>query len=74
MYLHSWEFDPEQPRVPGAGRAQTARHYVSLSRTLPRVRRLIEMLKGAGGCFMTARDFVERVVAPGAPSPRVEGV
>ena len=74
MCLHSWEFDPEQPRVPGAGRARTARHYVSLSHTLPRMRRLIETLKGAGGCFMTARDFVERVVAPGAPSPRVEGV
>ena len=73
MYLHSWEFDPEQPRVAGAGRVRTARHYVSLSRTLPRLRRLIEMLEKAGGRFMTAREFVERVAAPGAPSLRPEG-
>jgi len=72
MYLHSWEFDPEQPRVAGAGRVRTARHYVSLSRTLPRMRRLIAMLDGAGASFMTARDFVERVVARRRPSPRAE--
>ncbi|MGH7302182.1 MAG: polysaccharide deacetylase family protein [Candidatus Rokuibacteriota bacterium] len=73
MYLHSWEFDPEQPRVVGAGRVRTARHYVSLSRTLPRMRRLIAMLEKAGGRFMTARDFVERVAPPGGPPPRPEG-
>jgi len=71
MYLHSWEFDPDQP-VHGAGRVRTARHYVSLSRTLPRMRRLIEMLKGSGGSFMTARDYVERIVAPAAPALREE--
>jgi len=73
MYLHSWEFDPDQPRVNGAGRVRTARHYVSLSRTLPRMRRLIEMLKGAGGSFITARDYVERIVAPAVPALRGEG-
>jgi len=72
MYLHSWEFDPDQPRVDGAGRVPTARHYVSLSRTLPRMRRLIEWLTGAGASFMTAKDFVERVAGPGAPLPRAE--
>jgi polysaccharide deacetylase family protein (PEP-CTERM system associated) len=72
MYLRSWEFDPEQPRVPGAGRVRPARHYVSLSRTLPRMRQLIEWLKGAGASFMTAKDFVERVAGPGKPLPRAE--
>lgn len=71
MYVHSWEFDPEQPRVPGAGRVRTARHYVSLSRTLPRIRRLIAMLRDLEAGFMTARDFVERVMTPGA-SPSLE--
>jgi polysaccharide deacetylase family protein (PEP-CTERM system associated) len=73
MYLHAWEFDPDQPRVGGAGRVRTARHYVSLSRTLPRMRRLIEWLEGAGASFMTARDFVERVAARDATSSLVEG-
>jgi Domain of unknown function (DUF3473) len=72
MYLHSWEFDPDQPRVRGAGRVRTARHYVSLSRTLPRMRQLIAWLEGAGARFMTARDFVERV-APLGPPPQAEG-
>lgn len=71
MYLHAWEFDPRQPRVAGAGTVRAARHYLNLSRTLPRMRRLIAMLDGLGAGFMTARDFVERVV--GAPSPRAEG-
>jgi len=70
--LHSWEFDPDQPRVGRAGRMRTARHYVSLSRTPPRIRRLIGWLEGAGASFMTARDFVERVAAQ-ARSPRAVG-
>jgi polysaccharide deacetylase family protein (PEP-CTERM system associated) len=74
MYLHSWEFDPEQPRVPVASPVRAARHYVSLSRTLPRLRRLIAMLEDAGGCFMTARDFVDRVAAAENRPARAEGV
>jgi len=40
IYLHPWEFDPEQPRqqLPWTKRF---RHYVNLERTLPRLERLL---------------------------------
>jgi hypothetical protein len=63
MYLHSWEFDPGQPRVTGAGATRGTRHYLNLSRTLPRMRRLIGMLETLGARFMTARELVDRVVS-----------
>jgi len=72
MYLHSWEFDPDQPRVAGAGGVRTAKHYVGLTRTLPRMRRLIEWLKGTGASFMTARDFIDRLAVPRATTARGE--
>jgi polysaccharide deacetylase family protein (PEP-CTERM system associated) len=62
MYLHSWEFDPAQPRVRGAGLARTFRHYNNLSRTLPRMRQLVAMLKSMDARFVTARQFVEEVL------------
>jgi hypothetical protein len=40
FYLHPWEIDPEQPRIP-AGRLSTFRHYRNLAQTEPRLRRLI---------------------------------
>jgi polysaccharide deacetylase family protein (PEP-CTERM system associated) len=41
VYLHPWEFDPEQPRLrPGAMRA--FRHYVGLRRTETRLMRLLK--------------------------------
>jgi polysaccharide deacetylase family protein (PEP-CTERM system associated) len=44
LYLHPWEFDPEQPRVdaPAFGRW---RHYVNLDRTLPRLEALLERFR-----------------------------
>jgi polysaccharide deacetylase family protein (PEP-CTERM system associated) len=65
MYLHSWELDPGQPRVRGAGTTRTARHYVNLSRTRRRLRRLIAMLGRRDVRFMTARTLVD-AVAPAA--------
>jgi polysaccharide deacetylase family protein (PEP-CTERM system associated) len=41
LYLHPWEFDPDQPRCP-APAFKRFRHYVNLSRTLPRLERLLE--------------------------------
>ena len=32
VYLHPWEFDPSQPRVPGVGLLRTWRHRVGISR------------------------------------------
>lgn len=42
VYLHPWEFDPDQPRVTSARRLSRFRHYVSLAKTESRLRRLLE--------------------------------
>jgi polysaccharide deacetylase family protein (PEP-CTERM system associated) len=41
VYLHPWEFDPHQPRLPAAGRFDRFKHYVNLDRTEPKFRRLL---------------------------------
>jgi polysaccharide deacetylase family protein (PEP-CTERM system associated) len=41
MYLHPWEFDPDQPRVNGLALGPAFRHYVNLSRTESRLRKLL---------------------------------
>ena len=41
FYLHPWEIDPEQPRIPGVGFKTKFRHYVNLHRTEGRLRRLL---------------------------------
>lgn len=33
FYIHPWELDPNQPRVPGLTRTERLRHYLSLERT-----------------------------------------
>jgi polysaccharide deacetylase family protein (PEP-CTERM system associated) len=40
FYLHPWEIDPDQPRLP-AGRLSRFRHYRNLHRTEGRLRRLL---------------------------------
>jgi polysaccharide deacetylase family protein (PEP-CTERM system associated) len=42
FYLHPWEIDPDQPRVPNASPLSRFRHYNNLDRCLPRLRRLID--------------------------------
>ncbi len=39
-YLHPWEIDPEQPRLP-AGRFASFRHYVNLRHTEARLTRIL---------------------------------
>ncbi len=41
FYLHPWEFDPEQPRCP-APALKRFRHYLNLTRTLPRLERMLD--------------------------------
>jgi polysaccharide deacetylase family protein (PEP-CTERM system associated) len=41
FYLHPWELDPEQPRLPGLPRLTRLRHYGGLDRTEPRLLRLL---------------------------------
>lgn len=42
FYLHPWEIDPEQPRVPNASWFSNFRHYTNLKRCLPRLERMIK--------------------------------
>jgi polysaccharide deacetylase family protein (PEP-CTERM system associated) len=41
VYLHPWEFDPEQPRIPGASPLSRFRHYVNLASTEDKLRSLL---------------------------------
>lgn len=41
FYLHPWEIDPGQPRVPGTGLKTRFRHYVNLDKTEARLARLL---------------------------------
>ncbi len=41
FYMHPWEIDPEQPRVPGAPFKSRLRHYLNLHRTESRLNRLL---------------------------------
>lgn len=42
FYLHPWEIDPDQPRIPDASWFSRFRHYTNLHRCLPRLERMIE--------------------------------
>ena len=44
IYLHPWEFDPEQPRQELSW-SRRFRHYVNLDRTLPRLERLLDRFR-----------------------------
>ena len=41
FYLHPWEIDPAQPRIPNASWFSNFRHYTNLSRCLPRLERML---------------------------------
>jgi polysaccharide deacetylase family protein (PEP-CTERM system associated) len=41
FYIHPWELDPDQPRIPGLSRLTRIRHYRGLSRTADRLRALM---------------------------------
>lgn len=57
LYLHPWEFDPAQPRVP-ASLSSTFRHRLNLSRSLPRLESLITRFRFG--------SFREALIASGA--------
>jgi len=41
VYLHPWEFDPDQPHISGIGAASRFRHYVNLAQTESRLRQML---------------------------------
>ena len=71
IYLHPWEFDPDQPRVP-APWSKRFRHYLNLDRSLARLERLLARFR-----FGTMREVLEgqgawpadQSSAPAASSP-----
>jgi polysaccharide deacetylase family protein (PEP-CTERM system associated) len=67
FYLHPWEIDPGQPRLP-ASRLGRLRHYRNLHQTEARLERLLRDFP-----FDTMRTLIARVPLPlltlGAPAP-----
>jgi polysaccharide deacetylase family protein (PEP-CTERM system associated) len=55
FYTHPWEIDPGQPRVSGIGRAARFRHYVGLSKTEDRLRRMLTRYPFAPMCEVLKR-------------------
>jgi polysaccharide deacetylase family protein (PEP-CTERM system associated) len=51
VYLHPWELDPGEPRLPGASTVASLRHRLNVGRTEGRLRRLL-----AGGEFGPLRE------------------
>jgi len=41
FYMHPWEIDPQQPRIPGVSLKTRFRHYVNIDRTEQRLDRLL---------------------------------
>lgn len=66
FYLHPWELDPEQPRVPGLPWRSRLRHYRNLHRTGERLERLLgEMAFAPMGDVLAATGLLTE--AGGAP-------
>jgi polysaccharide deacetylase family protein (PEP-CTERM system associated) len=54
IYLHPWEFDPDQPRIPGAPLLSRFRHYVNIGKTESRLRALLNEFEFAPICEVFA--------------------
>lgn len=67
LYLHSWEFDPEHPRVQGVDFLSRFRHYNGLKKTLPRMRKFIRMLLNHGVQFSTMSRYLNDLPAGNDP-------
>lgn len=42
LYLHPWEFDPDQPRVPGVPKLRTIRHRLNLKGSLAKLKKMLQ--------------------------------
>jgi len=60
FYIHPWELDPEQPSFP-VSRLTRFRHYTGLSRTVPRLERLLSQFQ-----FTAIADTLARASVPAA--------
>ena len=50
IYLHPWEFDPDQPRIPGVPLISRFRHYVNIDKTEGRLQALLSEFAFAPVC------------------------
>jgi len=60
FYLHPWELDPNQPRIPGASALSRFRHYTNLKRCMPRLSQLLDDFE-----FTTVQDVIDTQRAQG---------
>jgi polysaccharide deacetylase family protein (PEP-CTERM system associated) len=59
FYIHPWEIDPGQPRIPGVGWTSRLRHCINLSRVEGKLRRLLSALS-----FGTLTEALRQVEQP----------
>jgi len=62
FYIHPWEIDPDQPRVPGIPITTRIRHYGGLDRTWPRLKTMFSEFR-----FTTIRETYEATPPLGEP-------
>jgi polysaccharide deacetylase family protein (PEP-CTERM system associated) len=68
VYLHPWEFDPDQPRLKGKA-VDTFKHYVNIRRAEKKLRRLLSDFS-----FRPVHDVLNAALAPAANSANVPEV
>jgi polysaccharide deacetylase family protein (PEP-CTERM system associated) len=57
IYLHPWEFDPDQPRIPKAPLLSRFRHYVNIGKTESRLQALLNEFEFAPMREVFANDL-----------------
>jgi hypothetical protein len=62
LYLHPWEVDPDQPRVENLPLTYKFRHYVNLSKTEDKLKRLIEEFGSSD--FLSCSSYLGLTNAP----------
>lgn len=67
FYLHPWEIDADQPRVPGAGLLSRFRHYNNLEKCLPRLRAMLGEFR-----FGTVSESLQSIDAQNQISIRLD--
>jgi len=54
IYLHPWEFDPNQPKISGAGYGNTFRHYLNIDKTKSKLEMVLDRLE-----FGSFQDYIQ---------------
>ncbi|MEE8105777.1 MAG: XrtA system polysaccharide deacetylase [Planctomycetota bacterium] len=65
LYLHPWEFDPDQPRLPGLGALKRFRHYTGLRSSRAKLDRLLSQAEFRTMADVLAARFPDCGVAGG---------